>query len=332
LSKDLYGILGIGENASADELRKAYRELAKKYHPDAAQNDPSAEERFKAISDAYDVLGNPEKREKYDQMRKGGNDPFAGAAGKAGFSDLSAILRSMFGGGRDPFGGGYPQEPETARVEIEIPFVTSARGGTVERVLHLPVRCEDCAGAGGSGQETCGSCGGSGRVSGGHDYFSIVKPCPNCGGNGYIFKKICTTCKGSGTVQGREKVSLRIPPGATDGMTLQSSIKGTVVLVRLRVKPDRFFTRQGRDILCIVTVSAAQAVLGASLMVRTLDGRVKLRIPPGTQPGSVLRLRGKGIIYNGVTGDQLVTIDVKLPEKLTEDQKKIWERIKEEAS
>lgn len=333
MSKDLYGILGVSENASAEELRKAYRELAKKNHPDAAQNDPAAEERFKAISDAYDVLGNPEKREKYDQMRKGGNDPFAGAAGTEGFSDLSDILRSMFGGRGDPFGGRYgASEQEPTRVEIEIPFVTAARGGTVERVLHLPVQCTDCGGAGGSGQEQCASCGGSGRISDGHGFFSTVRQCPNCGGSGHTFKKTCGSCKGRGTVSGREKVSLRIPPGSFDGTTLQSSINGAVVLVRLRVRPDRFFTRQGRDILCSVTVSAAQAVLGAVLMVRTLDGKVKLRIPAGTQPGSVLRLRGKGVTHNGVTGDQLVTIDVKLPEKLTDDQKRIWEKIKEDAS
>ncbi len=332
MSKDLYEILGVSEGATAEELRKAYRELAKKNHPDANQNNPEAEERFKAISDAYDILGNPEKREKYDQMRRGGHDPFAGAAGTEGFSDLSDILRSMFGGSMDPFGGRPQQNQASRAVEVEIPFATAARGGTVDRVLQLPVKCEKCGGAGGSGKETCASCQGSGRVSTGGGFFSTMHPCANCGGRGYTFKNTCGSCGGTGSVQGREKVSLRIPPGASDGTVLRASINGTQIHVHLRVKPDRFFRRQGRDILCSVTVTAAQAVLGASLMVRTLDGRVKLKIPPGTQPGSVFRLRGKGVNHNGVTGDQLVTVVVKLPEKLTKTQKELWEKIRENVS
>lgn len=330
MSKDLYEILGVNETANAEELRKAYRELAKKNHPDANRDNPEAEERFKAISDAYDILGNPEKREKYDQMRKGGHDPFAGAAGTAGFSDLSDILRSMFGGARDPFGGRQSPGQESTSIEVEIPFATAAKGGTVQRVLNLPVSCESCGGTGGSGSETCSSCQGSGRISTGGGFFSTLQPCANCGGRGHTLKNICGSCKGRGKVQSREKVSLRIPPGASDGTVLRASIKGTQVHVHLRVKPDRFFVRQGRDILCSVNVTAAQAVLGASLMVRTLDGRVKLKVPPGTQPGSVFRLRGKGVIHNGITGDQLVTVKVKLPEKLTDAEKMLWEKIKEE--
>lgn len=333
MNKDLYEILGVSENATAEELRKAYRGLAKKNHPDTNKDNPEAEERFKAISDAYDILGNPEKREKYDQMRRGGHDPFAGAAGTEGFSDLSDILRSMFGGSADPFGG-RPQQPSGPRtaVEVEIPFITATKGGTVERVLQIPVKCDKCGGAGGSGRETCSSCQGSGRVSSGGGFFSTVQPCANCGGRGYTFSNICSSCRGTGTIQGREKVSLRIPPGASDGTVLRASINGTRVHVHLKVKPDRFFRRQGRDILCSVSVTAAQAVLGASLMVRTLDGRVKLKIPAGTQPGSVFRLRGKGVTHNGVTGDQLVTVEVKLPVKLSETQKQIWEKVREEGS
>lgn len=332
MSKDLYEILGVGEKATAEELRKAYRDLAKKNHPDANQNNPDAEERFKAISDAYDILGNPEKREKYDQMRRGGNDPFAGAAGTAGFSDLSDILRSMFSGSMDSFGGRPSSGSGSTAVEVEIPFATAARGGIVERVLTLPVRCEQCGGTGGSGRETCSSCQGSGRVSSGGGFFSSLHPCANCGGRGYTIKNICTSCRGAGTVQSREKISLRIPGGASDGTVLRASIKGTEVHVHLKVKPDRFFSRQGRDLLCSVKVTAAQAALGASLMVRTLDGRVKLKVPSGTQPGSVFRLRGKGITHNGVTGDQLVTVEVKIPEVLSESQRKLWEKVRREGS
>ncbi|PIE51319.1 molecular chaperone DnaJ [Candidatus Fermentibacteria bacterium] len=330
MSKDLYQILGVKENATAEELRKAYRDLAKKYHPDANQGDREAEEKFKAVSDAYDILGNPEKRENYDQMRRGGHDPFAGAAGTEGFSDLSDILRSMFGGAGMGMGGmGRPQE--TAAVEVEVPFVTAARGGVVERTVQLPVSCSACSGAGGSGRETCGSCQGSGSSVGG-GIFASRFPCANCGGRGYTFQRKCTACGGSGKVNGLEKLSLRIPAGTADGSAVRTTIGGTPVTVHLRVKPDRFFSSQGRDILCSVSVTAAQAVLGASLMVRTLDGKVKLKIPAGTQPGSVLRMRGKGIELNGRTGDQLVTVNIVLPRKLSQEQIELWKKVRTDAS
>jgi molecular chaperone DnaJ len=191
------------------------------------------------------------------------------------------------------------------------------------------VSCRECGGAGGSGRDTCASCRGTGRVESGQGFFSTMHPCANCGGRGYTLKKKCSTCNGSGEIQSAEKVSLEIPPGASDGTTLRTSISGKIVLVRLHVKPDRFFTKQGRDLLCSVTVTVSQAVLGASLMVRTLDGRVKLKVTPGTQPGTVFRLRGKGVAHNGVTGDQLVTVVVKLPKDIGEEQKTLWEKIKE---
>lgn len=330
MTKDLYEILGVAEKSSPDELRKAYRNLAKKNHPDANPDDPAAEERFKRISDAYDILGNPEKREEYDLMRQRGHDPFSGnSGGGEGFGDLSDILRSMFGSGGGSYGGGRPASRGVSRVSIEIPFVTAAKGGTVQRVLQLPVVCRACGGVGGSGKDTCASCGGAGRISSGQGFFSTMHPCANCGGRGYTLKKKCSTCSGAGEVQSNEKVSLRIPPGAGDGTTLRTSIGGTTVLVQLRIKKDRFFTRQGRDILCSVTVTASQAVLGSALMVRTLDGKVKLRIKAGTQPGTVLRMRGKGVIHNGVTGDQLVTVVVKLPAELNDEQRLLWTEMKE---
>ncbi|MEA3267441.1 MAG: J domain-containing protein [Candidatus Fermentibacteria bacterium] len=331
MTKDLYEILGVAEKSSPDELRKAYRNLAKKNHPDANPDDAAAEERFKRISDAYDILGNPEKREEYDLMRQRGHDPFSGnSGGDEGFGDLSDILRSMFGGGGGgSYGGRRSASRGASRVSIEIPFVTAAKGGTVQRVLQLPVVCRACGGVGGSGKETCASCGGSGRISSGQGFFSTMHPCANCGGRGYTLKKKCATCSGTGEVRSNEKVSLRIPPGVSDGTTLRTSVGGKTVLVQLRIKKDRFFTRQGRDILCSVTVTASQAVLGSALMVRTLDGKVKLRIKAGTQPGTVLRMRSKGVVHNGVTGDQLVTVVVKLPADLNDEQRLLWTEVKE---
>ncbi len=335
MTKDLYEILGVNETASPDELKKAYRALAKKNHPDANQGDAEAEERFKRISDAYDILSNQEKREQYDLMRKSGHNPFAagGGAGAEGFGDLSEILRSMFGGGGgSPFGGrGHPSQA-AIKVQIEIPFVTAARGGTVNRTLRLPVTCSLCNGVGGSGKSICASCGGSGRISSGQGFFSTQHPCANCGGRGYTLKEKCSACNGSGEIQSTEKVSLRIPPGASNGTTLRTSIGGKTILVHLKVKADRFFSRQGRDILCSVPVTAARAVLGTTIMVRTLDGKVKLKIKPGTQPGTILRMRGKGVVHNGVKGDQLVTVVVKIPETIDDEQKLLWEKIRESSS
>ncbi len=326
MTKDLYEILGVSESVSSDDLRKAYRALAKENHPDANPDDTAAEERFKRISDAYDILGNPEKREQYDLMRKGGHDPFSGGGGGEGFGDLSDILRSMFGGGG---GGGRQPGRRASQIEIEIPFVTAAKGGTVHKLIRLPVTCSQCGGAGGSGRETCVSCGGAGRISSGQGFFSTMHPCANCGGRGYTLKTKCSLCHGTGEIQSSEKVALRIPPGAGDGTTLRVSVSGRPVHVRLRVKKDRFFKRQGRDLLCSVTVTAAQAVLGTALMIRTLDGKVKLKIKPGTQPNTVLRMRGKGVSHNGVIGDQLVTVVVKLPVELTDETKSLWIKLKE---
>lgn len=334
MTKDLYEILGVNEKASSDELRKAYRDLAKKNHPDANQGNAEAEERFKRISDAYDILGNPEKREQYDLMRKSGHNPFAGgnASGAEGFGDLSEILRSMFGGGGSPFGGRGHSSQATAQVEIEIPFVTAALGGSVNRTLRLPTTCSKCNGIGGSGKATCASCGGSGRISSGQGFFSTQHPCANCGGRGYTLKDKCSSCNGSGEIQSNERVTLKIPSGASNGTTLRTNIGGRTVLVHLKVKVDKFFSRQGRDILCSVPISAARAVLGTTIMVRTLDGKAKLKIKPGTQPGTILRMRGKGVVHNGVTGDQLVTVEVKIPEDINDEQKLLWEKIRESDS
>lgn len=330
MSKDLYSVLGVDEDASQEELKKAYRSLAKKYHPDANPGDARAEERFKEVSEAYDILGNPEKKTQYDQMRSGGGGFSWSSAGgqNAGspFGDggLADILRSMFGGGGfDASGFGGRQAPRTT-VSVEVPFRTAALGGTVRASLQVPSTCPVCMGSGGSGRQQCEQCGGNGRVQQGQ----MVMPCPACGGSGQTFANVCTSCRGSGETLSMETVDLNIPPGSDDGTVLRLATPSRrSVMVKLRVKPDSFFSREGRNIHCTVRITAPQAVLGTKLKIRTLDGKVMLRIHPGTQPGTILRIPGKGVPYRGAKGDQLVHVEVGLPTSPSGEEKELWEKL-----
>jgi molecular chaperone DnaJ len=326
---DLYSILGVDDKTSAADLKKAYRKLAKKYHPDANPGDRTAEERFKEISDAYDVLSDSEKREQYDALRKGGGAFFGQDGGTpftGGFGGLGDILSSMFGG--DGFGRRSRRRTPTA--EMQIPFRTAASGGSVKADLDIPTRCAACNGEGGSGREVCKTCGGSGRTVNRQGAFSTMHSCPSCGGSGHILTSTCPVCHGSGETSDRQSVEVSIPPGSEDGSVMRlTTPDGGTVLVKLRILPDRFLSREGRNILCTVKIPPPQAALGTSMMIRTLDGKVKLRIPAGTQPGTVLRLAGKGVLYRGARGDQYVHVDVSIPETLTEEQKRLWQKLKE---
>lgn len=335
MTKDLYSILGVEEDASQDELKKAYRKLAKKYHPDANPGDSSAEERFKEISEAYDILGDQEKRTQYDQMRKGGGNfswSDIGGDGASPFGDggLADILRSMFGGGMG--GGGFDsagfgrRRSQRPTVSVDVPFRTAALGGNVRASLNLPSTCPVCMGAGGSGRETCSQCGGAGRIQQGQ----MVMPCPSCGGSGQKFSSVCASCGGSGETLSVETVDLRIPPGSDDGTVLRLSTPSRkTLMVKLRVQPDSFFRREGRDIHCTVKITAPQAVLGTKLKIRTLDGKVMLRIHPGTQPGTILRIPGKGVPYRGTQGDQLVHVEVVLPQTPSKEESALWKQLSE---
>jgi molecular chaperone DnaJ len=331
VNKDLYSILGVDEKASGEELKKAYRKLAKKFHPDANPGDKKAEDRFKEVSEAYDILGNEEKRAQYDQMRNGGGNYSWNGTGPQGgspFGDgsLADILRSMFGSGEGfGSGGGFGQRRSSRpTVVVSVPFRTAAVGGTVKANIEMPSTCPECMGAGGSGEVTCSSCGGSGRIQQGQ----MVMPCPTCGGAGRRVTDVCTRCHGSGEITSMETVDLSIPAGSDDGSVLRLTTPSRkTIMVKLRVKPDSFFTRDGRNIRCSVKISAPQAVLGTKLKIRTLDGKIVLKIHPGTQPGTVLRIPGKGIPYRGAKGDQLVYVDVRLPEKVSKDEKELWEKL-----
>lgn len=330
MEKDLYEILGVNEKATPEEIKKAYRRLARRHHPDANQGDARAEERFKEISGAYDVLSDPEKRSQYDQLRSGRAWFGDGAQGgmdfqDGGFGDLEDILGSIFGGG---FGKGRRRR-QTPSAEIRVPFETAAAGGQVSTTIDLQAPCAACGGAGGTGEKACPSCNGSGRKTEKRGSFSTMHPCPRCGGSGRILTRECTSCGGSGRVGRRETVSVSIPPGSEDGNLLRLGMPdGSSVLLSLRIDPDRFLSRDGADIRCTVRLTAPRAVLGTSVMVRTLEGRVKLRIPAGTQPGTVLRLPGRGVHVGGRRGDQLVRVEVVLPDSVDDEERKAWEQLR----
>jgi molecular chaperone DnaJ len=351
--KDFYRILGVAEAATADEVKKAYRKLAKKYHPDANPGNKEFGERFKEISEAYSVLSDAEKRKQYDRMRKygafmgggggqsprqrGGAPPRGGAPrpGEQGqefdFGGLGDLFSSFFGerGGR---GGTDPGAGETVEVLVTIPFRTAALGGKVPFVVPITDQCPTCSGSGaaqGSTMSACDECKGSGQVSFGYGGFAVKRPCPKCGGKGRIPGTPCPTCRGQGEVRVEKRLMIDVPPGADSNTRLRlkgqgpRTAKGVAgdLIVGFTVEPDRFFTREGLDIHATIPVNIAQAALGTKLKVRTLDGKqVVLKVPAGTQPGRTFRIRGQGIEKNGTRGDQLVEINVEVPQKLSPEQ------------
>jgi molecular chaperone DnaJ len=333
VNRNLYAVLGVEETATREELKKTYRSLAKKYHPDANPGNRQAEERFKEISEAYDILGDPEKRKQYDLMRSGGPGTWT-QGGEPGFDSggIEDILRSMFGGGFD-FGQGSAdgfsrRASSRPTVTVQVPFQTAALGGRVHARVQVPSTCPVCMGAGGSGEKKCSPCGGSGRVQQGQ----MVLPCHTCGGRGSVFSSVCSTCGGSGEVAGTEEMDIEVPPGSDDGGVFRASTgSGRTILVKLSVLQDRFLRREGRDLHCGISISASQAVLGTRLKIRTLEGKVLLRVHPGTQPGTVLRLPGKGVMYRGARGDQFVRVDVTLPKTVSAEEKALWERLQQES-
>ena len=322
--RDYYEVLGVQKGASDDELKKAYRKLARKYHPDLNKDNPEAADKFKEVNEAYEVLSDKEKRAKYDQFGFAGVDPsYGGGAGAGGFGggfdmgDLGDLFGSFFGGG---FGGGRssrrnaPQRGESIRQTVILSFEEAAFGCekeiTIERI------------------ESCDDCGGTGAAKG-----TTAETCPNCRGTGKIIKKPCPKCGGQGRVRKTRKFKVNIPAGIDDGQSIQQRGQGNAgvnggpagdLFVTVAIRPHPIFTRNGPDVHVDIPISFAQAALGDTLQVPTIDGRVKLTIPEGTQPGSVFRLRGKGIPYlqsKGGRGDQFVTITITVPKNMTAEQK-----------
>lgn len=352
--RDYYEVLGVSKNASADEIKKAYRKLAKENHPDLHPNDKECEARFKEVNEAYEILSDADKKAKYDQFGFAGVDPNYGAGGGgawtgAGFSDLGDIFGDIFGGGfGDIFGGGSsrttrtrngPQKGDSLRVGLTISFEEAAFGCTKEINVSKVEECPDCHGtgcAGGTSPETCPDCHGSGAVRQQQrtpfGTVSTTVNCPKCGGTGQIIKEPCKTCRGSGTQRVQRKISVNVPAGIDDGQTISLRGQGNAgknggpagdLLVNVRVRQSDTFEREGDDILYEMDISFVQAALGAEVEVPTLDGKVKYNIPEGTQTGSVFRLRGKGVTHlrGSGRGDQFVTVHITVPKNLTNAQK-----------
>ena len=348
--RDYYEVLGVSKNASEDEIKRAYKKLARKYHPDMNPGDKEAEEKFKEVNEANEVLSNPEKKAKYDQFGFAGVDPNYGAgqggyggAGGFDFGDLGDIFGSFFGGG---FGGGgrrnpnAPQRGESIRASLSVEFTEAAFGCEKSITIDRSEQCPTCKGKGcapGTTPEVCPDCKGTGSVhTTQRTPFGMVQTsgaCKKCGGRGKIIHQPCPRCGGRGAVRKNQTIKVKIPAGIDDGQTLNLRGKGNAgldggpagdLLITVFVKPHPFFERDGNSVLMEMPVTFAQAALGAEIEVPTIDGRVKLTIPEGTQPGSVFRLRGKGIPYlqsKGGRGDQFVTITITVPKNMTAEQK-----------
>jgi molecular chaperone DnaJ len=356
-AKDFYQVLGVPDSASQDEIKKSYRRLAKQYHPDANPSNTAAPERFKEISEAHSVLSDPEKRKQYDQMRRlGAFDGMArqragaarpgagpGAAGPEGFefSDfggLGDIFSSIFGRGRRE----EPVRAESFEAVVEVPFRVAMLGGKVPVTLPMTEPCPTCTGSGGAPGatwSTCPECEGRGIISFGQGGFAVNRPCPQCRGRGRIPSQPCPTCRGAGEVRTERRVTITVPPGTETGSKVRLRGQGEAVragmpagdlVITFQVQPDRFFRREGLDLVCEVPLNVAQAALGTRLRVRTLDGKkVMLRIPAGTQPGRKFRIKGQGVEKNGRRGDQLVQVQVTVPDALSEEQQELLKKFAE---
>ena len=364
--RDYYEVLGIAKGASEDEIKKAYRKVAKKYHPDLNPGNKEAEEKFKEANEAYEVLSNPEKKAKYDQFGFAGVDPNYGAGQGGGFGggfgggvDLGDIFGDIFGGGFGGFGGSSSRSNPNGlrkgadvRVPLTLSFMEAVHGCTKTISITRRETCPDCNGSGaarGTSPETCPDCGGRGYVMRQmRTPFGVMQsqqPCQRCGGKGKFVKNPCTHCHGTGKVGVKKSLEVRIPAGVDDDQSVALRGQGDAglnggpngdVIVLLNVKPDPMFQRDGYDVYVNVPITFKQAVLGDEVVVPTVDGKVEYTVPEGTQSGTTFRLRGKGIQYlNGRgRGDMYVKCEVEIPKKLNKAQrdalKKFEGTLKEE--
>jgi molecular chaperone DnaJ len=355
--RDYYEVLGVPKNASKEDIKKAYRKLAVKYHPDRNPGDEKAEEMFKEATEAYEVLYDDKRRQAYDQFGFAGVEGMGTGAGGQGFSgfrdfedifgDFGDIFGSFFGGG----GGRSGRSDRGARrgadlrYNLDISFKDAVFGTRVEVSYDRHVTCPSCGGNGaetGSGRKVCPTCGGSGQVRRSSGFFSIASPCPTCNGEGYVIDNPCTMCHGSGVISKHQKLKVTIPPGIESGKRINIPGQGDAgpnggpagdLFVYVRVRPHDFFERHGNDIYCVVPISFTQAALGAEIMVPTLEGKkVKVRVPPGTQNGKILRLKNEGVphLHNSTRrGDLYIKIRVDVPKHLSSRAKSLLKELAE---
>ena len=360
--RDYYEVLEVSRSASVDEIKKAYRKLAIKYHPDRNPGDAEAEAKFKEAAEAYDVLHDPQKRQQYDQFGFdapgggfGGGNPFGGAGGFS-MDDIFSMFGDVFGGhggGFGGFGGGGQQAPKyrgsDLRLKVRLSLQEVATGVTKKFKVRKDVTCEHCHGTGaegGSGTETCPNCHGSGvEIRTQQSMFGMIQTqtaCHVCGGEGTIIKNKCTHCQGEGVVKGEEVVEINIPAGVAEGMVVNVPGKGNAgkhngvtgnIQVYIEEEPNETFFRDGQNVIYNLLLDFPTAVLGGQVEIPTIDGsNVKIKIEPGTQPGKTLRLRGKGLPavqgYGTGIGDLVVHISIYVPKELTKSEKKAIEELR----
>ncbi|HEY4542651.1 MAG TPA: molecular chaperone DnaJ [Noviherbaspirillum sp.] len=341
--RDYYEILGLAKNASEDEIKKAYRKLAMKYHPDRNPDSKAAEEKFKEAKEAYEMLSDPGKREAYDRYGHAGVDPNMGGGGGQGFGNFSDAFGDIFGdifgqaGARGGRGGPQVYRGADLRYNLEITLEQAANG--YDTTIRVPSwdECDTCHGSGakpGTSATTCGTCGGHGQVRMQQGFFSIQQTCPKCHGSGKTIPNPCGTCGGAGRIKRHKTLEVKIPAGIDDGMRIRSSGNGEPgmnggppgdLYVEIHIKPHEVFQRDGDDLHCEVPVSFAKAALGGEVEVPTLSGKASFTLPEGTQSGKTFRLRGKGIkgVRSGYAGDLFCHVVVETPIKLTDRQKEL---------
>lgn len=358
--RDYYEVLGVNRDASVEEIKKAYRKVAVKNHPDRNPGDAAAEERFKEAAEAYEVLASPEKRQAYDQFGFAGVEGLGGGGGAGGFSaayrdfedifgDFSDIFGSFFGGGgrgRTRSGGRRQKRGSDLRYDLQVPFTDAAFGTKVEVAYEREAPCETCNGsgssAGGGGRKTCSTCGGAGQVRRSSGFFSVASVCPTCQGEGTTLENPCSACGGSGVTKKRQRIKVTIPAGVSHGQRITIPGQGDAprgggetgdLHVIIHIQPHKHFERDNHDLYCAVPISITQAALGAEINVPTLDGkRVKVKVPAGTQNGKILRLRNEGVPVTGSSsrrGDLYIKLQVLVPSRLSGKAKTLLQQVAE---
>ena len=351
--RDYYEVLGVAKGASEDEIKKAYRQMAKKYHPDLNPGDKEAEARFKEVNEAYEVLSDSQKKARYDQYGHAGVDPNFGAGGYQGYGfdgmdiDLGDIFSSFFGGGARRSNPNAPRRGSDVSASVVISFEEAARGCKKQVDVRLVDTCSDCRGSGaakGSAPKPCPACNGTGQERRQQRTpFGVIQTqsvCSRCRGKGKIIDKPCSTCSGTGQVRRPSSVGINIPAGIADGQVITIRGKGNAgtnggpagdLEIQVAVRPHPVFEREGYDVHCELPLTFAQMALGAEVQVPTLDGNVPYTVREGTQPGETFRLKGKGFPYiNGRgRGDEVVRVTVEVPKNLTSEQKKLLHAFEE---